>query len=211
MSFQYSLFGQGIKTDENGRRDNDFYPTAQGVTLSLLRRVPTICGLVAEPCAGRGDMARVLAAEGKYMSPNGPGLRVVTNDIDPFWPCDYTSDARDPRVGIWQHTYDWVVTNPPYGMALPILKTAWQRATKGVAFLLRLSFVEPTQAGPDARARWLSEHRQCHSHLLPLNPRPSFTEDGSTDSVTVAWFVWQKNWHGWGTTIDYITDWKELT
>lgn len=81
---------------------------------------------------------------------------------------------------------DWVVTNPPFAAAMPILQYAVAHARVGVALYLRLSFLEPTRAcGP-----WLEAHPPTRVLVLP---RHSFSGDGKTDSVTGAWMVWRRD------------------
>lgn len=158
------------------RRPNDFYPTGGWLTEKLLQYVPEISGRVFEPCAGEHDMVRVLAAH--------PGVQsVATNDVDPGRTADFHLDARDPAL--YQEEYDWIVTNPPFSVGFEILQQAHARAKVGVAFLLRLSFIEPTlDRGP-----WFVENPPTKVIVMP---RYSFTRDGNTDSVTCAWFVWRK-------------------
>lgn len=177
------------------RRPLDAYPTPTRLTDALLRHVP-IAGHVLEPCAGAGLMADSLIA--------APDVRVVyRNDISPGYDTLYTNDATDPDTVIWNIAPDWVVTNPPYNEAAAILVNAYRSATIGVAFLLRLSFLEPT----NGRREWLQAHQEELSDLLIFgSPRPSFTDNGRTDSATVAWMVWR---HGWrrGTAVRFVTGW----
>ena len=56
----------------------------------------------------------------------------------------------------------------------------------GVAFLLRLSFVEPT----NERGDWLEKNPPTGRITLP---RYSFTGDGRSDSVTAEWMIWHKD------------------
>lgn len=182
------------------RRALDAYPTEKRVTLGLLERVP-ICGLVLEPCAGEGQMAEVLAGQGT--------CTVLQNDIDPAYARGgwgwYGEDATDPQACIWKMRPSWVVTNPPYNQAMPILRNAFDAARVGVAFLLRLSFLEPTRE----RAGWLEAHAGRLAHLLIFgSPRPSFTGNGRTDSATVAWMVWRRDWQE-GTNVQFVTDRQE--
>jgi hypothetical protein len=181
------------------RRENDFYPTPARLTEHLLKHVP-ISGRVLEPCAGDGAIVNILAAE-----PNT--THVATNDIDEQYDWYYCQDATDPSASIWNYGdwygLDWVVTNPPFNAAFPILENAFNVARAGVAFLLRLSFLEPT----NGRGPWLEAHQDCLSDLLIFgSPRPSFTGTG-TDSVTVAWMVWRKE-KVEGARIKFITNWK---
>lgn len=197
----------------------EFYPTDEAVTRRLLRHV-LVCGRVGEVCAGEMDMARVLRQ-------HTPHCQVVTNDIRPMTGVDYTGDATRPDAPIWSGRFDWVVTNPPFSQAFDILRLAWENTAVGVAMLLRLTFLEPVGGRYDddgflcwpeigkARGQWLSDHERDLSHLIIFgSPRPSFTGNGSTDSVTTAWMVWQHGhrnrygrWQG-GTQVIFAPGWK---
>lgn len=181
-----------------GRRALDAYSTEERLTRALLDRVQ-VRGLVLEPCAGANRMADVLM----HYPGIGQITTVMTNDIDPAYTQDHwhNEDATDPNAAIWAMRPDWVVTNPPFGVAMPILENAFRAAKVGVAFLLRWTFQEPVQE----RAEWLEVHRRQLSDLLIFgSPRPSFTDDGRTDATTVAWMVWRHDWSG-GTNMDYVT------
>lgn len=200
---QLLLFDQQIATPftPGQRQALDLYPTHRDLTLALLERV-AISGRVAEPAAGPGDMARVLLAH--------PGITAVTtNDIDPQWSTDFTGDAGNPGAAVWKRPYDWVVTNPPFSVAPSILRIAYECAGVGVAFLLRLSFAEPS----GNRGEWLGAHADNLVGVYAFGqPRPSYTPDGGTDSVTSAWFVWRKGWSwqalGIAPPVQFIAGWK---
>jgi hypothetical protein len=167
------------------RRANDFYPTPEWATLELLKHV-SIRGTVFECCVGDGAIARPLATDRSF---------VYTGDIDPQWNPQVLGDANDREF--WESAsrlieadmdipgIDWIVTNPPFNEASTIVPIAYNRAEKGIAMLLRLSFLEPVEA----RGAWLTEHPPT---CLIILPRISFTGDGKTDSVTCAWMVWDK-------------------
>jgi len=162
------------------RRALDLYETGRAITHALLANEP-IRGSIAEPCVGNGKMARALMGEGRF---------IVTNDINPEHEANFHEDATNPDATIWKRRYDWVVTNPPFSLAYPILQLAWQKADIGVAFLLRLTFAEPTLG----RGDWLAEHSDSMTRIMPLgSPRPRFLDKG-TDLATTAWFVWKKQW-----------------
>lgn len=174
------------------RRDLDFYPTASWATEALLARVP-ITGRVLEPCVGRGDIARVIKGDDL----RGHRVWVYTNDLDRHHVADEHEDARDR--GWWSRVRDrlepeWVVTNPPFSVAHEILPLAFATATKGVAMLLRITYLEPCEG----RAGWLAAHPPDKLIVLP---RISFTGDGSTDLATCAWFVWSQEGN-FGNKID---------
>jgi hypothetical protein len=155
------------------RRANDFYPTPAWATQELLRHV-NIRGSLFECCVGKGDIANVLRSE--------IGPMVVTNDIDKAHHADVHFDASQDKL--WQLRPDWTITNPPFSCAIDIVKRAHAASRVGVAMLLRLSFLEPTED----RGAWLNDNPPQKIIVLP---RISFTGDGKTDSVTCAWMVWQ--------------------
>lgn len=164
-------------TKRSPRRKFDFYPTSEWMVRQLLNNYPAIQGNLLEPCAGENDIARVLAKE--------PGVNTVTtNDLDPARMAHHNKDAR--RRFIYEvGEFDWIVTNPPFSDAMEILDKSYIHAKRGVAFLLRLSFLEPTfDRGP-----WLQKNPPTSIIVLP---RYSFTGNGKTDSVTCAWMVWDK-------------------
>jgi hypothetical protein len=183
------------------RVENDFYPTAGELVRQLKAKVK-IEGQVNECCAGDGAIAAEF-----YGS--------VTNDIalypGEFTP-DFNMDATMPES--WaefeaEGGCDWVVTNPPFKFAHQILPLAFDSARVGVAFMLRLSYYEPC----GNRAIWLKENADQMTHLIPINPRPKFRADtNDDDKVTVAWFVWRKDWSWAAKGIDcpfqFITDWR---
>lgn len=154
------------------RRPNDFYETPEYYVQQLLAAVK-IGDKVFEPCAGGGAISRFF-----------PSCR--TNDIDHTKKADFHFDAADYNQ--WPQAcppglFDWVVTNPPFKDAFPILRAAFAFAYN-VATLLRISFFEPTLE----RELWLVENPPTGLIYLP---RYSFTGNGKSDSATVVWGVWQ--------------------
>lgn len=145
------------------RRHLDKYYTPKWAVEELLRHVK-IEGRVFEPCAGTGQIASMFKD-------------CITNDITNGY------DATQKQV--WELVNDmcqWTVTNPPFNQAQKILERALETNMK-IAFLLRLSFLEPTLS----RRKLLSKYPPSKIIVLP---RISFTEDGRTDSVTCAWMIW---------------------
>lgn len=152
------------------RRHLDQYFTPESATRSLLDRVK-IKGNTFECCSGDGAIYNILN--------EGVDRTTLCNDIDSEMKAHFHRDAKDT----FPNSFDWIVSNPPFSEAFPIVKNAVEHAQIGVAMLLRLSFLEPTYE----RGEWLS--KQPPSLVLVL-PRISFTGDGKTDSVTCAWMVW---------------------
>lgn len=155
------------------RRANDFYPTPGAATVALLNNAKHLFSDVTqayEPCVGDGAIAKVLARA---------GLIVTTNDIVPSRLAKTHLDAAKLVVFPFRSC---VITNPPFNQALPIVRNFVEQGVR-CAFLLRLSFLEPTEA----RGGWLAETPPDRMIILP---RISFTGDGKTDSVTCAWMIW---------------------
>ena len=161
------------------RVENDFYETPPWQTRALTSR-QQIAGRVFEPCAGDGSIVNQLPQF----------ITVNTNDIDPVRNAQYHLDAICPES--WRQfqsrgAIDWVVTNPPFNSAMPILINAHRCARVGVAMLLRISFMEPT----GDRSDWLAVNPPTRQFIMP---RWSYKCNGKSDSVTTAWFIWLKNW-----------------
>lgn len=177
------------------RHKLDFYRTNEKLTEYLLQ-LEDFQGDILEPCAGDGAIAHLL--------PN-----CYTNDIDPERETDYNIDASDDPSWALLGEWDWIVTNPPFNQATNILRNAWQNSRVGIAFLLRLSYLEPCKDRRDL-LRQTSDNLR---YLIPVNPRPKFRSDKKGgDNVTVAWFIWKKDfsWRGVGieSPFHFMIDWR---
>lgn len=183
----------------------DLYETDALVTKALTDRVE-INGTVLEPCCGSGQISRVLMTLPSV-------TRITTNDIDPTHRADFHLDASDPDS--WDDAFslpvsDWVVTNPPFSLANSITANAFRSTRKGMAMLLRLSFLEPCEK----RAEFLKNSADNLVLIIPLNPRPQFRDDiKGGDKVTVCWYVWQHDFSwarlGLRCPFEFANNWKE--
>ena len=187
-----------LDVDPAARRDFDYYPTPAWMTRALCRR--ELLHGVLEPCVGDGSIVRALC--GPALADDFAPDVVATNDVNPAWAADHHLDAtaRVTWVKLCPRPYRagcpyWVVTNPPFNLADEIVPLAIEHAPC-VAMLLRLSWLEPTEA----RARFLEQHPPTR---LIVMPRHDFRGNGSTDSVTSAWFIW--NAGGGRKGIDVVT------
>jgi hypothetical protein len=170
---QQALIGD---IDPSARRAFDFYPTPRWMTEALLRRCRPF-GPVLEPAAGDGAISNVLRAH---------GLDVVTNDLDPARSTDFHHDIRERAAwsafstrGTW-----WGITNLPFNVADQVVPLAVDNLNY-FASVLRLSWLEPTAA----RQLFLKHNPP---DKLIIMPRTDFKGKGQTDSVTSAWFVWNR-------------------
>lgn len=180
------LFGNASTLDTGARAVFDFYPTPAWMTRSLLVHHPEIAGAVVLECASGDDaITDVLRQEA--------GCRVFTNDIDPAQPAHTHLDATQPEL--WSlyrgrreagRSIEWVVTNPAFTVAFEMVQHAVETAAFGVAFLLRKTFLEPTEE----RGPWLAAHPP--TRIIGL-PRHKFRAGAdSTDSVSCDWMIWAK-------------------
>ena len=171
------------------RISNDFYPTPNRLIRAYLAKNPNLLsGTILEPCAGEGAIAQPLI---------DLGYAVEQTDIKDGEQFDATKpeywDGRSP---------DWVVTNPPFNVATPIVEHAIDRAQKGVIMLLRASYLEPCKD----RRHLLNEQI---AQITYCNPRPKFRADTKgSDSATVVFIAWLKDATN-GTNVNYLVDWHK--
>lgn len=173
----FDLFGDVSVADTGERNAFDYYPTPAFMTRSLLHFHSAIAGSrVLEPCCGGNAITNILKAA---------GCTVYTNDIDPrHVDAETLLDATNPMYWATAPRVDFVITNPPFNVALSILQLALAHADLGVVFLLRKTFLEPTED----RGPWLQSHPPTRAIG---QPRYSFRGSGS-DSVSCDWYVWER-------------------
>jgi hypothetical protein len=172
---------QGLLIDDaaRGRVEHDFYETPAFQARALLAHVP-ITGSVLEPCAGLGAITRVLGQCAAIST-------IVQNEpYQNYRSADFTRDATLPSSWKLFPKVDWVITNPPFKLADQIVPLAYEHARVGVAFLLRLSWFEPTKE----REAFLSAFPPDAIVSMPRHKYRPESEHG--DSVTTGWFVWMK-------------------
>lgn len=138
-----------------------------------------------DPCAG-GDEAHGMAYADVIEAEFSPYL--TTMDIrEDSRAAEKRDFLNNSPVG---PNFDIVISNPPFLYAAEFIESAMQCVSEGgyVAFLLRLNFW-----GSKKREAIFNKHmpKYCFVH----SRRISFTEDGKTDSIEYAHFVWQKGHH----------------
>lgn len=92
-----------------------------------------------EPAAGGGHMAFGLR---DYFAQTW--LSDIADYPDPGLivegPLDFLGEEAAAQAERWAP--DWIATNPPFKLGEAFIRTAWSRARRGVAMLLRLQFIE---------------------------------------------------------------------
>lgn len=170
------------------RVDEDFYPTPAFMVDDLMDDLPFeeyTSQAVLEPCVGTGVIVRAIQRR-------APRSHFRTNDISRRFEADDHADAAKDAYwrsesGLWAP--DWVITNPPFNVAIHIVTRALETIRqspglcRGVAMLLRISWAEPVEE----RAVFLEDHPPTR---LIIEPRWSFKRNGKADSATCAWFIW---------------------
>lgn len=197
---ELDLFDRPSTADTGDRSPLDLYETPAWMIASLLAHHPIDrASVILEPCCGAGSIVRALQASGCR--------RIITNDLDERHEATRHRDATS--LLFWEMEtiahVDWVITNPPFACAMPILEQACLVAKVGVAFLLRKTFLEPTER----RGPWLSMHPP--TNMIGL-PRHSFRGTGS-DSVSTDWYIWRKHPEQYVAppfVIDYVAESRRI-
>jgi len=161
----------------------DEYPTPQWCVERLLEAVTLPNGQWLEPCAGSGEIIKVISRQNIKarwtaieISPEYSKtlVEVVGQEGDVV----ITDFLQMPCSDIFK--VDVAITNPPYSRVMDFVTKSMQLAD-WVIMLLRLNFL-----GSLKRAKFFHRHMP-DVYVLPN--RPSFTGEG-TDSTEYAWFVW---------------------
>ena len=158
------------------REVNDHYDTPAYTIRSLLNN-HEIKYPVLEPCAGNLAIANILKSD-----------EVYTNDINPDSPAAMNQDYLQFNER-WFNRYQTIITNPPFNIALDIIKKSLTDVIDGgeVIMLLRLNFL-----GSKKRHDFWQEFPP--KIIYVLSARPKFINNKS-DSIEYAWFVWEKGYN----------------
>jgi len=162
------------------RSHTDRYVT-QAAQLKLLVASLEITGSVLDPCGGSSDVVSQLL-------PALTQCEVLCNDIDVNVPASSHGDAY--RAEFWDSIADppdWIIGSPPYAAAARIVRHAIGAAKVGVAFKLRLSFLEPCADRIDLL-------QNCPPSSMLVLPRTTYSKQicgSSRDWMCEAWFVWR--------------------
>ena len=180
--------GHNAKGD---REKDDFYPTPDNATQSLLDR-QKFDGNIWECACGNGAMSKVMIEQ---------GYNVYSSDL---------IDRGYGEVGIdflqSNKKFDNIVTNPPFNLATEFTELALKLANKKVCMLNKLSYLE------GIKRRELIFDKNKLEKVLVFSRRVPFkkesTQTKAAGLMAFAWFVYDVNYNG-KPTIDWIDDFKK--
>tara|TARA_R100001509_G_scaffold27436_2_gene14370 strand:- start:870 stop:1457 length:588 start_codon:yes stop_codon:yes gene_type:complete len=137
----------------------------------------------------------------------GLARQLTTAGFDDFVCADDYANHIDRSW--WQSLpcFDWTIAiTQGMGESIDwILEPGYELSKKGLIVLDRITFLEPT------RKRFRFLQKRTLSNLVILNPRPEFRADQrkSKDSVTSAWFIYNKESSASkNTNINFDVNWQ---
>ena len=171
---------------ENRQKD-DFYPTPPEATYSLLDREKFI-GSIWECACGNGAISKILK-EKKY--------NVYSSDlIDRGY-----GDTGIDFLKTYRRT-DNIITNPPFKLGTEFVYQACHLASKKVAMLCRINFLEGVARGKMFRNTPLKNVYVFSRRITFINPDSGKKSHGG-GMLAFAWFIWEKGYDN-KPTIDWI-------
>lgn len=179
-------------------QDAELFPTPPWATRALFRHVLPVLNVgeiasIWEPACGLGHMADVL----REYAP-----RVIATDLHDYDEMlapktamlathDFLSSEPAPLIG---GAPEWIITNPPFGLAHLFLDRGLRVAKKGIALLLRTSWIET-----EGRYNQVFT-RNPPSLFAPFAERVAMCEGGwdpqAATATSYAWFVWKRDHRG---------------
>lgn len=176
---------QGFQNRNTGGGDEDF-PTPPWATRAFVRHIlpDDLSGMtVWEPAANRGHMARPLS---EFF-----GQVIASDKIDYGVGFPVIDFLNGPSPTDFGQKVDWVITNPPFNLALEFVKRAVDIADYGVAMFVRASWLEGKQR--------YEELFQPHppAFVCPYVERVPIVrgrlDKKAATQMPYAWFVWVKD------------------
>jgi len=171
------IAGYGNKSD---RSKGDFYPTPSFVLFPILEK-ENFEGTILEPCCGEGHISKELLSK---------GFDVTSRDL---FDRGYGETGIDFLFMPQPKTFDNIITNPPYNLALEFAQTSLMVAKKKVALLMKINFLEGVK-----RKTFLENSPLKYVYVFSKRQtltRPDW-EGKNKGFITYAWFVWEIGYEG---------------
>jgi hypothetical protein len=181
------MSSKGRKKKDIAGSFSEFYPTPPWVTHRFIERAVSLPkGSWLEPCAGNGDIIQavndviekpVYWHANEIRSETESDLRKMANQVTIS---DFIAWETPPPGSPTK--FDVIITNPPFSLALPIIKKSLELADY-VVVLVRLNFIGSTK-----RTAFFKE---MMPDIYVIPERPSFDGEGA-DSIEYAWLQWNQ-------------------
>lgn len=174
-------------TNRNAERnDKDYYitpiPVIEFFIKEILKVNPNILdGLILDPTAG-----------GDANNPMSYPIALSNLGFNNIKTIDIREDSKADEIGNYldiqlDYKPNVIVTNPPFNISREVIEKALDDVEDNgyVIMLLRLNYF----GGAKRKNLWDSK---MPLYTIVHNKRISFTQDGKTDSIEYAHFIWQK-------------------
>jgi hypothetical protein len=166
------------------RRRADFYPTPHWATRTLLNSFPLIGRnkmlRIKEVCAGRGNISKVI----KEFYPDCELTQhelFRNKQLPQYGECIFGDFFKTSTEDL---TLDYVITNPPFSLAQEFIERCRELYPNAeIIMLLPFSFLGSAKRYDF----WL---KNTPNKFSILSDRPSFSNDGKTDSSVYNWTHW---------------------
>lgn len=175
------------------RESLDYYVEPKSATRALLAVEDFAGGTIYDPACGSGNIISTCREAGL----DAYGSDLVDRGSGEAWGVDFLdAPLREERP-------DFIICNPPFGISLDFAKKALGHATRKVAFIQRLCWLEGQkraafmEASPLARV-YVFRNRIC----MPPGEKKDLPAKGGF--VAYAWFVFEHGHQG-PATVHWIT------
>jgi hypothetical protein len=178
------MSSKGRKRKDAADGFSEFYPTPSWVTHRFIERCAFLpSGAWLEPCAGNGDI--VLAINEKRPGKIHWHANELRSECEPVLK-DLASNVTTGDFLQWKKegskAFDVIITNPPFSLALDVIKKSLELADY-VVMLLRLNFIGTTERH--------GFFRENMPDIYVIPERPSFDGKGA-DSIEYCWALWSQ-------------------
>ena len=186
-----------MSSTNRGRKQNTcgYYRTPVSAIMEFLlefnkeKQIPWSAARVLDPCAGGDDRHSIMPYPTAIESITGKDKKYIrTIDIREDSMAEIKADYLEYNIDNLGPRPDVIITNPPFALSHEIIqKSLRDVADDGwVIMLLRLNYLE----GQSRKPFWVVTMPQ---YIFVHSARMSFTDDGKTDSIAYAHYVFKKN------------------
>lgn len=186
-----------LKTD-NPRSPKDFYETPYGLIEAALPLLPVKgAEYVLDPGAGKGRWGRVMRRDPRFRESYIIGVDIERDAPEHF----YNNWRKKDFLDYWGRSDapDLIIGNPPFSLDEEFIAHSLLLLKPGgyLMFLLRLALLEGQDRCDKFWPKYMPEQ------VITLGRRPSFSNDGGTDNVAYALFLWRKPRWSWEKSPKY--------